>query len=66
MFTEDEIQLMKKIGLDCDFNSLSDEDDYWAAIEEKVGDHLILHCLDKDYDPDPDGLLCKSILDKLP
>ena len=28
-FTEKEIELMKSIGLDCDFQNLEEDDDYW-------------------------------------
>ncbi len=35
MFSEEEINLMQQLGLDCDFNGLSETDEYWADIEEK-------------------------------
>ena len=38
MFSDEEMALMRSLGLDCDFNSLSEDDDRWADIEEKVGD----------------------------
>lgn len=66
MFSDEEIALMRSIGLDCDFNNLSEEDDYWADIEEKVGEFLTLKCLDKNYEPDDNGIICKSILNKIP
>lgn len=66
MFSDEEIALMRSIGLDCDFNNLSEEDDYWADIEEKVGEFLTLKCLDKNYEPDDNGIVCKSILNKIP
>lgn len=51
MFTDSEIKLMKKLGLDADFQNLGPDDDYWATIEEIVGDYLTLKCLDKNYYP---------------
>ena len=66
MFSDEEIALMRSLGLDCDFNSLSEEDDYWADIEEKVGDFLTLKCLDEHYEPDNNGIRCESILNKIP
>jgi hypothetical protein len=66
MFSDEEIALMRSIGLDCDFNNLSEEDDYWADIEEKVGEFLTLKCLDKNYEPDDNGIVCKTILNKIP
>ena len=47
MFSEEEINLMRSLGLDCDFNGLSETDEYWADIEEKVGNFLTLKCLDE-------------------
>ena len=64
MFTQEEISLMRKIGLDLDFDNLSDND--WCEIEDVIGDYLTLKCLDKDYNPSEEGLVCESILDKLP
>lgn len=66
MFTDEEIELMKSIGLDCDFQNLSEDDDYWADIEEAVGDELTLNCLDEDYAPDERGIICRGILNKIP
>lgn len=64
MFTEKQISYMKEIGLNLDFDNLSDED--WCNIEETVGDRLVLHCLDENYNPTSEGLMCESIIDKLP
>lgn len=66
MFTDSEIKLMQKLGLDADFQNLGQDDDYWATIEETVGDYLTLKCLDKNYYPTADGIICEAILDKLP
>lgn len=66
MFNAEEIALMKSIGLDGDFNNLSEDDDYWAEIEEKVGEYLTLHCLGDEYIPNESGIICESILDKIP
>ncbi len=62
-FTADEISLMNRIGLNFNFTQLSDEQ--LCEIEDKVGDFLVLKCLDQEYTPTADGLLCESILDKL-
>lgn len=64
MFTQEEISLMRRIGLDFDFDDLSDEE--WCKIEEEIGEHLVLRCFDEDYNPDEEGLICERILDKLP
>lgn len=66
MFSDEEMTLMRSLGLDCDFNSLSEDDDRWADIEEKVGDFLTLKCLDEYYNPDNNGIICESILNKIP
>ena len=64
MFSEEEINLMQSLGLDCNFNGLSETDEYWADIEEKVGNFLTLKCLDEHYNPDSNGIICESILNK--
>ena len=66
MFSEEEIDLMRSLGLDCDFNSLSEDDNRWADIEEKVGNFLTLKCLDEHCNPDNNGIICDSILNKIP
>lgn len=66
MFNAKEIALMKSIGLDIDFNNLSEDDDYWVEIEEKVGEYLTLQCLGDDYTPNESGIICETILDKIP
>lgn len=38
-------------------------DDKLDIIEEKVGDYLALKCLDKNYNPNEEGLMCENILD---
>ena len=57
MFSEEEINLMRQLGLDCDFNGLSATDEYWADIEEKVGNFLTLKCLDEYYDSVTIGII---------
>ncbi len=64
MFTDDQVKLMRKIGLNLNFECLSDDD--WVLIEETVGDYLILQCLGEDYTPNEEGMICYSILDLLP
>ncbi len=66
MFTEEEIELMESIGLHCDFQNLSEEDDYWADIEDQVGDKLMISGLDENYNPNSIGKICESIIDKIP
>ncbi len=63
MFTEQEITLMKSLGLDCDFNNLSEDDDYWADIEDTVANALEF---DANDEPLPITLVCEAILDKIP
>ncbi len=66
MFTDKEIKFMKSIGLNCDFNNLSEENDYWAEIEDAVGDALVLTGLDENYYPNEIGWICEGIIDKIP
>lgn len=53
--TEKQIEFLKSIGIE------PDEDE--VVIEEKVGDYLTLNCLDENYNPNEQGLICESILD---
>ena len=54
---EKQILLLKKIGVD-----INAEPD---ILEEAVGDYLNLHCLDENYKPNEEGLICESILDHI-
>lgn len=64
MFSNEQLKLMRKIGLNLDFNNLSDDD--WVNIEAKVSDYYMQFCLDKNYFPNREGTICESILDNLP
>lgn len=59
-FTEKQIEFMKELGLNFDFSKLSDGER--CEIEEQVGNELILHCLDENYEPNKRGLICEDIL----
>lgn len=63
VFTEKEKCFMRECGLNLDFDNLSDDD--YVEIEEVIGNKLTLECLDDNYNPNEDGLLCEEILDKL-
>lgn len=63
VFTEKEKSFMRECGLNLDFDNLSDDD--YVEIEEVIGNKLTLECLDDNYNPNEDGLLCEEILDKL-
>lgn len=60
-FTDEQIAFIKEIGIDVDFDNLSDAD--LDAIEEAVTDEYQIRGLDKDYEPTETGLMCESILD---
>lgn len=65
MFTDEQIRYMKKeLGLDLNFSDLSDDD--WVEIEDVVADRLGRSGFDKDYNPTADGLMCESIINKIP
>ena len=40
-----------------------DPNDKLDVIEDKVGDYWTLNCLDENYNPNEEGLMCESILD---
>lgn len=52
---KEQLKLLEKIGItsDADFDS----------IEEAVGNYLNLYCLDENYTPNNEGIICESILD---
>lgn len=64
MFSDEQIEYMQGLGLNFDFSNLSDDE--WIAIEDTVGDRLVYAGLDKDYNPNQEGVMCESILDMLP
>ena len=64
MFTDSEIAFMQSIGLDFDFDHLSDDE--WEQLEDVVADRLAYDGLDEEYNPTPIGKLCEDILGKLP
>ena len=58
-FDEEQIEFMKKIGIDVDFDNLSDDD--FVFIEETVANEYEIRGLDKDYNPTETGKMCESI-----
>jgi len=54
---------MKEIGIDVDFDNLSDDD--YVLIEETVADEYEIRGLDKNYNPTEFGRMCESILDMM-
>lgn len=66
MLTEEQIEFLRKLGLNLDYENLNEDSDEWADIEERVGDELMYEGLDDDYAPNEIGKMCYSILDMLP
>lgn len=64
MFDKEEIAYMKAIGLNFDFGNLSDDE--FVEIEDTVGDRLVCFGLEEDYALNNEGIMCKTILSKLP
>lgn len=63
MFSSNQIEFMKSLGLNFDFRHLSD--DQYIEIEERVADELEYRGFDENYQPTEIGEMCESILDKL-
>ena len=63
MFNSKQIEYMKSLGLNFDFDVLSDDE--LAEIEETVGEALQKSGFDKDYKATKEGKMCESILDQL-
>lgn len=65
MFSEQQKEFMKTLGLNFDFDNLSENDDAWTEIEDKVAHKLECEGFDVNYNPTSIGLMCEAILDKL-
>ena len=63
IFTNKQISFMKNIGINYDFNHISDDE--LICLEDIIGDYLICKGFDKDYNVNEIGIMCESILDKL-
>lgn len=66
MLNEKQIDFLKSLGLDFDYENLTEDSDEWADIEERVGDELEYRGLDDNYYPNEIGKICESILDIIP
>lgn len=64
MFTNEEVECMKSLGLDLNFDKNLIDDDY-EKIESTVSYLLQRHGFDADYNPTAIGVLCENILDKI-
>ena len=66
IFNKEQIDLMKKIGVNINFEVDELTDNEILEIDEKVSVHLMTHGFTGDnYDPTPDGLICEQIMDTL-
>ncbi len=63
MFTENQIKFMQLLGIEADFDNLSDDE--LVQIEERVGNELQRAGFGIDNAITDTGKLCESILDKL-
>ena len=63
MFSKYQIEYMKKLGIKCDFDHLTDGD--LVLIEDVVGEKLQLSGFGNEYNLTADGNMCESILDLL-
>lgn len=64
MLTNNEKAFIASLGLKLDFDNLTDDD--WGEIEDIVADALQINGFDDDYNPTSIGVMCESILDKIP
>lgn len=68
-FTDAEIKYMRELGLDYDFNNLSEDetsDDAWIDIEDTIANRLIERGFNSNNTCNEEGLLCESLIDKIP
>lgn len=63
-FNDEQRKLLNKIvpniNLDSDLT-----DDELIEMEDELGDHLTLHCLNKEYEPNREGVICEDLLEIL-
>lgn len=62
-FTNKELAFMESLGLDYDFNNLTDDE--WVELEDTVATKLETEGLNELYEPNEIGLICEEILSKL-
>ena len=63
-FTEEQATLMNKIGVPFDITKDLTDDEICDLVDY-AADHLNLHCLDDDYAPNHEGVVCYQVLDIL-
>lgn len=63
MFNKTEIEFMESLGIEADFENLSD--DMLVKIEDIVSEKLQKSGFDENYKITEDGKICEEILDKL-
>lgn len=63
IFTIEQIEYMRLLGLNFNFDFLSDDE--YVEIEDVVAEMLQKRGFDEDYSPTEEGRLCESILDIL-
>lgn len=63
MFNKKEIEFIQSLGIEADFENLSD--DVLVKIEDIVSEELQKSGFDEDYKITDKGKMCESILDKL-
>lgn len=63
MFSEKQIEFLRGLGLDFDFQNLTDEE--YFQVEDQVAEELQYRGFDEAYEPTAWGKMCESILDTL-
>lgn len=63
MFNQKQKEFLKSLGLNLDFDNLSDDD--LVLIEDTVADKLQRSGFSANNEPTSSGKMCESILDKL-
>jgi len=63
MFSQQQIEFMKEVGLDFDFQNLSDEE--YVQIEDVVGNIYTSELQAHEKETTETVLMCESILDRL-
>lgn len=64
IFSKEQIELAKKIGLPFDITKDLTDDEICDLVDF-FGDYLTIHCLDDEYAPNHEGDICYQVIDMI-
>lgn len=64
IFSKEQIELAKKIGVPFDVTGDLTDDEICDLVDF-FGDYLTIHCLDDEYAPNHEGVICYQVIDMI-